>query len=445
MKVKLHTLLFSLLFTLLAYSVLHGLFPLSMNPVEVQHKDPELNATISRRSCALMPVYRNHFENLYIRLKLSIEYSVTKLPPHYIVFDHEGEIEEFCLTFGGSLCNHESLHFLSLRSLVGHSSYNRLEAMKTDPSKPTAYTKDGCHSNTNHITQALKKLYGSKSLIGECDTVWVADVESVPFRPFDMNKQFSFTNNFIVLSSWYHNRWGCNFELNWYDDFTCEQFLAADLGLDKSYDYPSSGFDIRKKGLQTIWDFNNWWNYNPIFIERIDQLVKRKRNQSIADYYTSPLLSSDASFHSHLAEYFAAIDPPLSSSSVTIKNFPEELEKLLPDTFSKCCNCAITGVEPCREITALWSDCFQESGVTPVIAAKFLVEELGIFGIFSMYWDSAPVDIFQDNRISFCISNCNHDKFAQKFKGVEEFSSFLIYHKELVEKARTIGNNNKSS
>ena len=110
-------------------------------------------------------------------------------------------------------------------------------------------------------------------------------------------------------------------------------------------------------------------------------------------------------------------------------NLLEELHAAFPAAAAACCSCsAATSAtaadaqhHPCgRSLDQLWSGCFERHGVSPAQLATFVVERLGIFGLFGNEMDAVPdAALLAEPRLSWVVNN------AYRWKGARRVAKLL--------------------
>ena len=100
------------------------------------------------------------------------------------------------------------------------------------------------------------------------------------------------------------------------------------------------------------------------------------------------------------------------------------VERHFPLAFARCCACQqerpagsnASSEAPCYSLTDLWSPCFLSHVKRHSQLASFLVEQLGIFGIFGNEMDKVPPSVLDaDPRLSWVVNN------AYKWKGARRY------------------------
>jgi hypothetical protein len=383
-------------------------FGIAQNRIQV---DPVPSEKLRDSSCVLIPVHQPHFGYLRFRLFSSLALNTGIYPNHYIVFDDQLALQNFCKGFE-DLCNHKNHHLLDLESLIGVEEYQFVNEYLFRPDAPEFFSDGSCIRSPNRIMQALKKFKGVESIESECESVWVSDSESFPFRPFPFTELLSISKGFSIVASWYKDKWGCKDKINWHNDNFCGNITATRLHLDQSWDFQVNQYDFQK-GEQMIWQINDWWFYNPQIISRTIKRAEILTKTTFSKFWMT-MRDSCSSFYHHHAEYFAAVEPSLG----VIKNFPEEISNFFPGAFDQCCHCQKSGKGPCMKLNELWKNpCFVESGLDWSLIGKFIVERLGVFGLYHRYFNTIPIDLLEsEHRLSWCIHNCNFTKFRSKLE-----------------------------
>ena len=90
-------------------------------------------------------------------------------------------------------------------------------------------------------------------------------------------------------------------------------------------------------------------------------------------------------------------------ATMGVRPYFELLQQEFPKAFAACCICErpkLTDPPLCSVISDLWSACFRRHSGDAVIA-RFLVEQLGMFGIFgNLISDVPPSLLNHDLRLS---------------------------------------------
>lgn len=270
---------------------------------------------------------------------------------------------------------------------------------------------------------------------------------------------------YLLVPSWHANRYGCGGTSNLYDDADCAVWISARLGLDAAV-VDHGGASARKSGradergagrvgalptsgaYQTIYDLNNWWFYERTMARALIDRTEATMNQHFVPYFAS-LQVPDINFWRANFEYLSK----QPGSTMASRDYLKLVEKAFPDSFAQCCACtrpaanwrvggglresiaasggkggskggggvplhainASTDLLPCYALSHLWSPCFRAHASAGALAS-FLVDTLGIFGIFGNEMDLVPDDVLKaDSRLSWVVNNAYYWKGAFKY------------------------------
>lgn len=155
-------------------------------------------------------------------------------------------------------------------------------------------------------------------------------------------------------------------------------------------------------------------------IDRTEQV----RQKHFVKYFAS-LQIPDVAFWDYTVEYFAT----QVGTTMQVRNYLDLIARELPRSHAMCCTChaqsavhsrgGAEAVRPCYLIEDLWSACFRRYASDKDIAT-FLLEKLGIFGIFGNVISRIPVALLRaDPRLSWVVNNAqnwasNHERSWMK-------------------------------
>lgn len=96
------------------------------------------------------------------------------------------------------------------------------------------------------------------------------------------------------------------------------------------------------------------------------------------------------------------------------------VERHFPAAFAACCSCARPDATnsslPCYALSHLWTPCFRAHAGPPRRLASFLVDVLGVFGLFGNEIDGVPAEVLRaDHRLSWVVNNAYNWKAAGQF------------------------------
>ena len=118
------------------------------------------------------------------------------------------------------------------------------------------------------------------------------------------------------------------------------------------------------------------------------------------------------------------MDSAMLNPEMVNRDYLRALRHAFPVAFERCCACsradATNATLPCHTLLPLWGECFA-AHTTPTQLAAFLVEELGIFGIFGNEMDHVPDAVLRaDHRLSWVVNNAYKWKRAAVHTAVHE-------------------------
>lgn len=391
--------------------------------------------------CMLSPVHPPHFGLLAQRVELTYKL-VDDAPPTLVaVYDDAAGAAQFCRRHA-TACQYPHFHQLNLQELVGPDAWPAAQGMlrtggwrereklrdRLWPGDPLA--RQCAAKFSGQCYQTLKKFYGAAAGPAHCQHYWVTDAESFPFRRYNFSEvaRHSFEADgrlFRHLLSWYPSRWGCPHVQNLYSDASCGEWVASTLRMTR---YPEADFDtqgpaasagagavasplnvsIGAKMRQTMFDLNNWWWYDRRMVRAmIDRVEQVRGGQHFVRYFAS-LQTTDVAFFDYNFEHLVT----LPSAPMAARSFLADIEAHLPAAFAACCACrGDPSRRPCYTIDDLWGECFRRHASLRRIG-RFIVERLGIFGLFGNLMAEAPRAVLAEllalePRLSWAISNAH--------------------------------------
>jgi hypothetical protein len=184
----------------------------------------------------LTPVYAAHFHHLEKRLLETARFAVGKVPTTVVVFDDAIAHAAFCTRHPKGCGGEVKMYPLNLKAMLGDDKYavarrmlasgnwrqRELRRNRTFGSDPLSFA---CSPKFGgQCYQSLKKFYGAAE--GPCSRYWVSDAETFPFRMYRWSQLVkvawpSERRPFLLVPSWYPDRWGCTYTQDDYSDSSC--------------------------------------------------------------------------------------------------------------------------------------------------------------------------------------------------------------------------------
>ena len=361
------------------------------------------------------------------------------------MFDDKAAATLFCRRYLRA-CHVRNFVRLDLKSLIGDSAYEIAQGMlRTGGFRSRERLRDQLHGNDKlahecfpkyggQCYQSLKKFYGAAQGPSHCRFYWVSDAESFPFRPFNLSALIHYTTRpqlfdrkhrsphaqhsaaslpFQLIPSWFPNRHGCTATTNLFDDGDCAVWIASTLALGNGsggIGYLSS----TRRAYQTVYDLNNWWMYDVQMARALIDRTEEVQQKHFVSYFAS-LQVPDILFWRANFEYLAQ----QPGSPMQARNFIDLVEHHFPAAFAACCSChrssATNESTPCYALRHLWTPCFRAHAPSRRLA-DFLVERLGIFGIFGNEMDLVPDSVLRaDSRLSWVVNNGYKWRASERF------------------------------
>ncbi|CAE7645001.1 GIP [Symbiodinium sp. CCMP2456] len=234
------------------------------------------------------------------------------------------------------------------------------------------------------LYQAVKKFYRVAYGPAECQTYWVSDAESLPFRKHNLTEHLALNSRSprIVVSTWH-------------DEPDCAN-VAADDGTDQAcaimMTNQTNGMRFKNDDAQSVWTprrwkkvFHNvdqWWYYDrTVTAEWLDFLANSTGVPAWSVFGLYEL--SDMSVYGMMMHWSAFYAHPGRTEVVNIR---AEIRKVDPGAFSKCCSCSrptATGLPPrCSTALELFQGCL--TAIPLERRLEIVIERLSFFG-FSNY------------------------------------------------------------
>ncbi|CAE7497162.1 GIP [Symbiodinium sp. CCMP2592] len=298
--------------------------------------------------CMLVPVYPPHFRALAARMEMVKRTNTGPPVKSVVVFGDDVESDDFCSRHRAR-CFDEDFHPLLLEDLLGSAAHAKLKRRLRLQYLPANFKysgeRHGCLAKSaGRIYQAIKKFYGVAYRPSECQTYWVSDAESVPFRKHNLTEHLALNSRSprIVVSTWH-------------DEPDCAN-VAADDGTDQAcaimMTNQTNGMRFRNDDAQSVWTpgrwkkvFHNvdqWWYYDrTVTAEWLDFLATSTGMPawSVFGFYDV----SDMSVYGMMMHWSAFYAHPGRTEVVNIR---AEIRKVDPSAFSKCCKCSQAATGP---------------------------------------------------------------------------------------------------
>ena len=378
-------------------------------------------------TCMLTPVWSPHFNHLENRLLQTARFAVGEVPTTVVVFDDAAAHAAFCARHPAG-CNPDvKLYPLNLKALLGDEKYavarsmlasgnwrrrelRRNRTFGSDPLASACSPKFG-----GQCYQSLKKFYGAAQ--GPCSRYWVSDAETFPFRMYSWSQLVqvawpSTRRPFLLVPSWYPDRWGCTYTQDSYSDSSCGVWTASRLKLTSFPDFTVSETDVQKKMWQTRFDINNWWLYDRRTARAMIDRTEQTAAMHFVDFFAPMMMTNIPFWRYHVEHLSQQIGSPL----ITV-NYFELLQTAFPVAYAACCKCRSDHTQrPCYELTDLWSPCFRRHA-SDVALARFVVNDLGIFSVFGNEANQMPEGVLQaDSRLAWVHNNAYRWSAHQKLR-----------------------------
>jgi len=327
------------------------------------------------------------------------------------VFDDLQTLRDFSTKYPLLTGTRAHVNYIALENLIDAKDYDFARAFVLEEVNGGNLNDEefGCLQRTpGRVYQTLKKFYGVVHAPGFCKSFHVSDAESWPFRPYNysdvISKNFEASNGefipHLLTSSW-HNIPSCKQHLiDKHTDASCARLVARDLNFQRYWDDEGETLvGLSDKLGHMVYDVNNWWMYGRLAVRRMLTDVEVKMNMTFTRAIIGWRLACISLWTQH-AQYFAASP----ESTIRIKNLQDVLAYAFPLEFERCCSC-LSGAPPCSQLLDLFSACFRSSASLEEIGA-FIVDRLGIFGLFGDNMNHFPPELLQKEvRLSRVINN----------------------------------------
>ena len=388
-------------------------------------------STASNETCMLTPVYAAHFHHLEKRLLETARFAVGEVPTTVVVFDDAIAHAAFCTRHPKGCGGEVKMYPLNLKAMLGDDKYavarsmlasgnwrqrelRRNRTFGNDPLSFACAPKFG-----GQCYQSLKKYYGAAE--GPCSRYWVSDAETFPFRMYRWSQLVkvawpSERRPFLVVPSWYPDRWGCTYTQDDYSDSSCGVWTASRLKLASFPDFTVSETDVQKKMWQSRFDLNNWWLYDQRTARAMIDRTEQTAAMHFVDFF-APMMMTDIPFWRYHVEHLSL---QFDASLLTV-NYFELLQTTFPEAYNACCQCRGDKTRrPCYEFTDLWSPCFR-SHASDVSLARFIVRDLGIFSVFGNEANKIPEGVLlADPRLAWVHNNADRWSAHRKLRRCSE-------------------------
>jgi len=371
----------------------------------------------------LTPVYPADFESLAFRLNSTVEFASGEVPTTVVVFDDDQTMNDFSTNYPLVTGWSAHVHYLALEKLLSAKDYElaRNFVLERDHGGQLNGANSGCVQRTpGRVYQTLKKFYGVLHAPGFCKSFHVSDAESWPFRSYNFSDVIS--KSFVaarheqvpqLLTSSWHNIASCKQHLvDPHTDASCARLLDRDLKFHRYWDEDGKSPEgLSDKLGHMMYDVNNWWMYDRATVQSMLRRVEVKMNITFTQALIGWRVACIALWTQHV-QFFAAS----RKSTIQVKNFQDVLANAFPLEFERCCSC-LSGAAPCSQLLDIFSPCFRSSASLENIGA-FIVDRLGIFGLFGDEINSFPVELLQkEARLSWVINNAyrwssDHSKYV---------------------------------
>ena len=369
--------------------------------------------------CMLTLSHAVDFPLLAARLLLTKRYLRGPTPLTVIVFDDEPAHQHFCNTYGARVCGPDIVP-LHLSQLLGKANYSyvrrtlfasRMQSHRTMHYKFNNFRNTKCKPmGAGRVYQALKKFYAVAH--GPCETYWVADSESFPFRPFRFVDLVQPGAGRWLSANWFADK-RCSFLYNSHTHAECTMLTSSLLGLQRAY-HARGNLTSRQwgqYGSQTS-HVDQMWFYDRQMVASMINYVEGKLRLPFPQVFAG-LGVADQFFYGLWVHHQNAVPGPTQR----VLDLMEELRVAMPEAYHKCCDCRRrkqegdterdTSAEPCHLLRHLGSPCMRRYAGDQRIA-DFIVGRLGVFGNW-METNPLPGGIMSANPgFSWCINNCFH-------------------------------------
>lgn len=375
------------------------------------------------------------FKHLNRRVQRTHAFAIARPPTTVAVFDDALASKQFQLAYPDS---YAKLVPLNLRSMLGDRMYAVARSVlrddaplgKLNPGPPGKYqlsTGCGYRATGGRNYQSLKKFFGALHGPSHCSLYWVSDAETWPFRRYHWDTLVAPTARapllpFVLATSWFPNRWGCAHVLDGHRDATCGALVAQHLRTHRYWDmepsplgaraHAAAAKTVQRKMLQTKFDLNNWWFYEPRTVRKMIAHTERASNMTFVDFWVAMRLSDSAYWR-----YWIDHAVTLPDATMQVKSYLDAIQQHFPRAYDHCCACSGAALAPpinrtsksppCYFLADLWSPCFMRF-TSHAAVAKFIFEQLGIFGIFGNRASKTPVHVLHaEPRISWLVNNAD--------------------------------------
>ena len=378
----------------------------------------------------VVPVYPPHFAALAARMEMVKRTNIGPPVKSVIVFGDDSEYADFCAK-NADICADDEFHPMTLEELIGFEAHTKLKRMLELQHPPVRFRykgdRRGCWSKTGgRVYQTVKKFYGVAYGPAECQTYWVCDAESLPFRKHNLAEHLALNAKTprIVVSSWH-------------DEPDCAK-VAADDGTDQScaimMTNKTNGMRFKNDTAPSVWtparwkqifqNVDQWWYYDRTVTADWLKFMEESADMpawsvfgfyELSDMSMYGMMMHWSAFHAHVGR-------------TKIVNIREEIRKVDAAAFAKCCSCSAHPTPngappPCSTAPELFRGCLLQIPFRRRL--EIAVERLGFFGFsnynrFTLIPDSAYNQVTDAGHgLHWCYINCFKTNAMSKILALE--------------------------
>jgi len=164
-----------------------------------------------------------------------------------------------------------------------------------------------------------------------------------------------------------------------------------------------------KRAHQTDWDFHNWWVYERRTARWMLNRTERVLSMPFVDFWVGARLEASFFYNLHVGAGPFLRDAERLEHPQQSKNVLEAIQAAFPAAYAACCTCARTAGlslrRPCSQEDDLWSRCFAQHATARQVG-RFLVDDLGMLGLFGHYFRSVPRRLLEEEpRLAWQVNN----------------------------------------